>query len=131
MAEAKTLEMKVENSEKVAVAEENVTVTEDKSIKTLEAKIASVNVLDGISLEDTIPFMLSDDYKERFVGEYMQAKIRYNHLHQTVIKIDAGTLEGKTSVSRLTLVNLKSALGNYLNQLEIRAELEGITLPRI
>ena len=31
-------------------------------------------------LNDTVDLMLSKDYKERFVGEYLQLKIRYEKL---------------------------------------------------
>lgn len=53
--------------------------------KTLEEKINDINHLESVSLEDTIELMKSDDYKERFVAEYMQTKIRYNNLHRMKI----------------------------------------------
>jgi hypothetical protein len=99
--------------------------------KTLEEKIDDINHLDGISLEDTIELMKSDDYKERFVAEYLQTKIRYNNLHRMIVKMEAGTLEFTPDTSILILKNQKSFMGQYLNQLEIRAEIEGIPLPRI
>lgn len=99
--------------------------------KTLEEKIDDINNLDGVSLEDTIELMKSDDYKERFVAEYLQTKIRYNNLHRMIVKMEAGTLEFTPDTSILILKNQKSFMGQYLNQLEIRAEIEGIPLPRI
>lgn len=99
--------------------------------KTLEEKINDLNHLDGVSLEDTIELMKSDDYKERFVAEYLQTKIRYNNLHRMIVKMEAGTLEFAPDTSILILKNQKSFMGQYLNQLEIRAEIEGIPLPRI
>ena len=99
--------------------------------KTLEEKIDDINNLDGVSLEDTIELMKSDYYKERFVAEYLQTKIRYNNLHRMIVKMEAGTLEFTPDTSILILKNQKSFMGQYLNQLEIRAEIEGIPLPRI
>lgn len=99
--------------------------------KTLEEKIDDINNLDGVSLEDTIELMKSDDYKERFIAEYLQTKIRYNNLHRMIVKMEAGTLEFTPDTSILILKNQKSFMGQYLNQLEIRAEIEGIPLPRI
>jgi len=99
--------------------------------KTLEEKINDLNHLDGVSLEDTIELMKSDDYKERFVVEYLQTKIRYNNLHRMIVKMEAGTLEFTPDTPIIILNNQKSFMGQYLNQLEIRAEIEGITLPKI
>ena len=90
-----------------------------------------VKINHEVTLADTVDLMLSDNYKARFVAEYMQTKIRYNNLHQMIVKMDAGTLEFKPNCSRLILVNQKGLMGQYLNQLEIRAEIEKIPLPRI
>ena len=106
------------------MSEENV-----EREKTLEEKVNDINHYDGICLEDTINLMKSDDYKERFVAEYMQTKIRYNNLHKMLVKLEAGTLEFEPATPILILKNQKSFMGQYLNQLEIRAEIEGITLP--
>ena len=99
--------------------------------KTLEEKINNLNHQDGVSLEDTIELMKSDDYKERFIAEYMQLKIRYNNLHKMLVQYDAGTLAFEPTSPILVLKNQKSFMGQYLNQLEIRAEIEGIVLPRL
>lgn len=97
---------------------------------TVEEKVENINHWDEVTLHDTIQFMESADYVERFVAEYMQTKLRYNNLHTMIVKMDAGTLEFEPRCPRLVLVNQKSAMGQYLNQLEIRAEIEGIPLPR-
>lgn len=115
------------------MAEENKKTT-DISVErelTLEEKVKNINHYDEVTLADTVALMKSDDYKERFVAEYMQTKIRYNHLHAMIVKLDAGKLEYEPTCPRLTLVNQKSFMGQYLNQLEIRAEIENIPLPRI
>ena len=99
--------------------------------KTLEEKINDINNLDSVSLEDTIELMKSDDYKERFVAEYMQTKIRYNNLHKLTVKMQAGTLEFMPDAPLSLLKDQKALMGQYLNQLEIRAEIEKIPLPKI
>lgn len=99
--------------------------------KTTENKIKHLENLGDIELSDTIDLMSSDDYKERFVAEYLQTKIRYNNLHRIIVKYDAGTLNFELKTPILILKNQKSFMGQYLNQLEIRAEIEGITLPKI
>ena len=91
--------------------------------KNLEEKINNIN------LEDTIELMKSSDYKERFIAEYMQTKIRYNNLHRIIVKYDAGTLDFELNTPISILKNQKFVMGQYLNQLEIRAEIEGIKLP--
>ena len=44
-----------------------------------------------MELKDTIDLMNSGDYKERFIAEYYQTKIRYEKLHKMFIKYEAKT----------------------------------------
>ncbi len=81
-----------------------------------------------MELKDTIGLMQSEDYKERFLAEYLQTKIRYEKLHNTTVKYEAGTLPFTPSCSLELLKRQKKAMGEYLNALEIRAELGGIDL---
>ena len=81
-----------------------------------------------MELKDTVKLMESSDYKDRFRAEYWQTKIRYEKLHKTIVKYDAGTLNFKPDCSISLLREQKSFMGNYLNLLEIRAEIEGIEL---
>ena len=46
-----------------------------------------------LDLDDTCKMMSSPDYKERFVAEYKQTKIRYEKLHKMIVKYEAGTLD--------------------------------------
>ena len=48
-----------------------------------------------------------------------------------IVKKEAGTLSFEPTTPILILKNQKSFMGQYLNQLEIRAEIEHIPLPRI
>lgn len=81
-----------------------------------------------MDLKDTIEFMQSSDYKERFKAEYYQTKIRYDKLHAMTIKYEAGTLNFTPSCSLELLNEQKSHMGQYLHCLEVRAQIEGIEL---
>lgn len=81
-----------------------------------------------MELKDTIELMNSNDYKDRFKAEYLQTKIRYDKLHTTTVKYEAGTLDFTPSCSLELLKEQKSYMGNYLRTLEVRAEIEKIDL---
>lgn len=78
-------------------------------------------------LQETVDLMLSGKWEDRLVAEYWQTKIRYNALHRTLIQFDAGT----TTLSLTDedqMRNQKRLMGEYLYQIEVRAEREGIDL---
>ena len=83
--------------------------------------------------KDTVNGMLSSDYKERFIAEYQQIKIRYEKLKKFCNKIEAVGMigeEGPKHDSPLALLrHQQHYMGEYLNILELRAEIEGIELP--
>lgn len=79
-------------------------------------------------LKDTIELMSSDDYKDRFKAEYFQTKIRYQKLHNMLIKHKAGVLDFTPTCPIAILETQKRYMGEYLQQLEIRAAIEGIDL---
>lgn len=79
-------------------------------------------------LKDTVEMMLSEDYKERFLAEYYQLKIRYQKLHRMLIQYEAGTLSFTPTCSRELLMEQAMYMGNYLRCLEVRAEIEKIEL---
>ena len=81
-----------------------------------------------MEFKDTIEMMNSADYKERFRAEYYQTKIRYEKLHKMTVKYEAGTLNFTPTCSLELLKKQKSFMGQYLNCLEVRAEIEGIEL---
>lgn len=97
----------------------------------LEDLIQDIENLDEITLRDTVQFMNSDDYKARFVGEYLQLRIRYNGLRKMLIKLEAGTLEFTPTCDSTILENQAYYMENYLRALEVRAEVEKIELPKI
>lgn len=81
-----------------------------------------------MELKDTVVGMKSSDYKERFVAEYQQTKIRYDKLDAMTVKYEAGTLTFKPSCSLELLLEQKKHMGLYLRCLKVRAEIEGIDL---
>ena len=80
------------------------------------------------NLNDTVALMNSSDYKDRFIAEYWQTKIRYDKLHQMLVKYDAGKLDFTPSCPIEVLREQKQYMGMYLNKLEVRAVIEGIDL---
>lgn len=81
-----------------------------------------------MELKDTIELMNGSDYKDRFKAEYYQTKIRYGKLHAMIVKFDAGTLDFTPTCPIELLKEQKRNMGQYLYNLEVRAEIEGIEL---
>ena len=79
-------------------------------------------------LRDTVGLMESSDYKDRFKAEFWQTKIRYNKLHNMVVKYEANTLDFTPTTPLDFLKKQLSYMGMYLYTLEIRAQLEGVEL---
>lgn len=67
-------------------------------------------------------------WQERMQGEYHDLKSRYEKLHRMVTKYEAGTLDFTPNCSLDLLRQQKRHMGEYLHDLEIRAEVEGIEL---
>ena len=93
-----------------------------------------------MELKDTISMMTSIDYKDRFIAEYRQTKIRYEKLKDLNTRIEASrntrfTVEKvmkiempiHTSPSEI-LSDQQHIMGEYLHVLELRAVIEGIDL---
>lgn len=66
------------------------------------------------------------EWQARFRGEYKELKERYNKLHRMIVKYDAGTLDFKPTCPIDLLRRQKATMGEYLNILEIRAEIENV-----
>lgn len=90
-------------------------------------------------LVDTVSLMTSENYKERFVAEYWQTKIRYEKLKAFNNKIEAAervrfgnvetkVVEPKHDCPADLLREQQHVMGEYLHVLEIRAVIEGIEL---
>lgn len=90
-------------------------------------------------LKETTKLMTSADYKERFVAEYWQTKIRYEKLKAFNTKIEAAQRVRFSEIENKLkepihdcpadiLIEQQHILGEYLHILEIRAVIEGIDL---
>ena len=79
-------------------------------------------------LKDTISYMVSQSYQNRFIAEYYQLKIRYENLKNMCKRWDAGMLEFKPTCSRDTYHEQLDVMEKYLNILEERAKIENINL---
>ena len=88
-------------------------------------------------LKDTVAKMCSADYKDRFVAEYQQLKIRYEKLKAFNNKIEAATrTKGQKNAATMPkhdcpdklLREQQSVMGEYLHLLEVRAVIEGIDI---
>lgn len=84
-----------------------------------------------MSLNETVALMNSDDYKDRFIGEYAQLMIRINGLSKMLDNWDKGTLAFEPKASRETLAMQLFHMEKYANMLMLRADAEGIELPII
>lgn len=85
--------------------------------------------MDDITLKGTVELMLSDDYKERFKAEYFQLKLRHEKLEDVVANYeDVDTLGFEPSCPYYILWKQLEAMGEYLEILEARAQIEGIDL---
>lgn len=83
-------------------------------------------------LKETIESMCSDNYKERFVAEYHQVKIRYEKLKNFCNKIEVETMLGKEVTKHDCQLELlreqQKYMGLYLSILEKRALIENVVL---
>lgn len=90
-----------------------------------------------MELKDTIKRMQSDDYKERFMAEYYQTKIRHERLKKFNTAIEAAIVtDGEAVVVEMPehdcpvelLREQEKVMGHYLHILELRAVIEQIDL---
>ena len=84
------------------------------------------------SLEDTSVLMTSDDYKNRFIAEYAQAKIRYEKLKNFCNRIEAAQITRTEAPKHDCPLDLlreqQRIMGQYLHIMEIRAIIEEVDL---
>lgn len=81
-----------------------------------------------MELKDTVKLMTSADYKERFLAEYWQTRIRYDKLFDMLVKYKNDTLPFVPKCSYEVLANQAVLMRGYLNALEERAWIEKIDL---
>lgn len=90
-----------------------------------------------LKLNDTVELMNSSDYRDRFVAEYIQLKIRYEKLKDFNTKIEAsvrtrgldnGVDEPIHDCPAGLLREQQAAMGELLHLLEVRAKIADIDL---
>ena len=79
-------------------------------------------------LKKSADLMLSSDYKERFIAEYLQINNRYEGLKRMLENWDNGTLSFTPTCPREVYTFQLKAMKEYRDTLVIRAKIEGITL---
>lgn len=80
-------------------------------------------------LKDTVELMVVGDWKDRFVAEYLQVKIRYEKLHKMIIKREVGKCDFNTPIPLDSWKKQAYHMGLYLHELEKQAVIHGIELP--
>lgn len=81
-----------------------------------------------MELNDTIKLMESDNYRDRFKAEYYQVKIRHDKLSELLKKYDKNELDFKPKCSYSLLLNQYKVMGEYLDLLKLRADIEEVRL---
>lgn len=81
-----------------------------------------------ITMEMTIDLMNSEDYRDRFKGEYAQTLIRVRKLNNMLNEYDAGTLGFDPDAPIYLLRNQSAYMQAYLKTMEERAVYENIDL---
>lgn len=74
----------------------------------------------------TAELMVSSDYKERFIAEYVQLKNRYEGLKAMIVKWDNDELNFTPTCPREIYDVQLAAMQRYLGVLEERAEMENV-----
>ncbi len=81
-----------------------------------------------ITMEMTVDLMNSQDYRDRFKGEYAQTLIRVRKLNDMLNEYDAGTLGFDLDSPVYLLRNQSAYMQAYLKTMEERAVYENIDL---
>lgn len=84
-----------------------------------------------MDLKGTISLMTSEDWRDRFIAEYLQTKIRYEKLHKLIIQREVGKLDFDTPIPLASWKRQQKSMGCYLLELERQAVLHGIELPSV
>lgn len=71
---------------------------------------------------------IMEGYKERMVQEYQDLKRRQEKLHRILVKCEAGTLDFELDCPVELLRKQEWAMVEYLNILELRAEIEKVDI---
>lgn len=119
---------KIRNQKSFEIKQEDLNVY-PASIEIRKIKKKEKN---NMELKETVELMNSEDYKERFVAEYHQVKIRYEKLKNFCNKIEVETMLGKEVTKHDYPLELlreqQKHMGLYLSVLEKRALIENVEL---
>ena len=95
-------------------------------------KVKEKKEKNNMELKETVELMNSEDYKERFIAEYLQVKIRYEKLKNFCNKIEVEEMLGKEVTKHDCPLELlreqQKYMGLYLSVLEKRALIENVVL---
>lgn len=95
-------------------------------------KIKEKKEKNNMELKEKVELMNSEDYKERFIAEYHQVKIRYEKLKNFCNKIEVEEMLGKEVTKHDCPLELlreqQKYMGLYLSVLEKRALIENVVL---
>lgn len=95
-------------------------------------KVKEKKEKNNMELKETVELMNSENYKERFVAEYHQVKIRYEKLKNFCNKIEVEEMLGKEVTKHDCPLELlreqQKYMGLYLSILEKRALIENVEL---
>lgn len=95
-------------------------------------KIKEKKEKNNMELKETVELMNSVDYKDRFIAEYHQVKIRYEKLKNFCNKIEVETILGKEETKHDCPLGLlreqQEYMRLYLSVLEKRALIENVEL---
>ena len=80
------------------------------------------------TIEDTKDLMLSEDYKERFIAEFIQLDIRANKLLKMLNDWKMGKLKFTPACDYGLLKKQFDLMDEYRMILRVRAQIEGIKL---
>ena len=84
-----------------------------------------------MELKDTIELMESEDYKDRFIAEYAQTKIRVGKLEKMLRDYEAKILPFEPTCEIDLLKRQAEVMNCYLTILEYRADEEGINVKEL
>lgn len=122
---------KIRNQKSFEIKQEVLKVY-PSSIEITKIKDDQKKEKNNMELKETIELMCSSNYKERFVAEYRQVKIRYEKLKNFCNKIEVEEMLGKEVTKHDCPLELlreqQKYMGLYLSILEKRALIENIEL---
>jgi len=90
-----------------------------------------------VTLSDTCEMMMSKDYKDRFIAEYVQIKIRHSKLKKMLVKYELTKLLKTDYLGFIPLCSIEllskqlEIMERYMATLEERAIIEEIELPLV